>query len=413
MSLKSILAAWLFFTVISVHNSFCQTPEEITLNKYKFDIPEDYLLEPEQIPGFWLTTVDHVSDFLTQNIHKGKVEVLGHSAGGRPIYAVMYGQPRQGNGTTTFSGSLGFGKVQAYRGPDHDKTVYLAMASVHGGEFEGIVGIINLLSVLETGKDIRGKDWPEIHSAMTKLNRIILIPIMNPDGRARIPLRMERFRGTSKNANAVHEYFNTGGNKDGTNIGWPQVKEYIPLDFSSVGFPGGYPNDAGVNIQHDDFLGTLQPETQALFDLVAREKPDLTLNMHTGAPGFDYYIRLHRPVMEAVLVPVFDSLYKYVHSKLALEGLQGTMDPATETDPLNILKDKYNLDAALNLHCGSLSLLIEAPSHSFAGTDRSGEPAIQTPEMILDAELVVFQETMKFLVETGGRSKWTPDPRRK
>jgi hypothetical protein len=113
-----------------------------------------------------------------------------------------------------------------------------------------------------------------------------------------------------------------------------------------------------------------------------------------------------------VLLPVFDSLYHYVHSKLAIEGLQGTMDPVTETAPLNILKDKYNLDAALNLHCGSLSVLIEAPSHSFAGTNRAGEPAIQTPEMLLDAELVVYRETMKFLVETGGRSKWTPDPRR-
>ena len=48
-------------------------------------------------------------------------------------------------------------------------------------------------------------------------------------------------------------------------------------------FPGGYPNDAGVNIQHDDFFGARQPETQAQFDLVARERPDLTMNMHTGA----------------------------------------------------------------------------------------------------------------------------------
>ena len=39
------------------------------------------------------------------------------------------------------------------------------------------------------------------------------------------------------------------------------------MDLSIPGFPGGYPNDAGVNIQHVIFLGKKQPETQALFDL--------------------------------------------------------------------------------------------------------------------------------------------------
>ena len=32
----------------------------------------------------------------------------------------------------------------------------------HGGEIEGIVGLVNLIAVLETGADLRGKAWPEI-----------------------------------------------------------------------------------------------------------------------------------------------------------------------------------------------------------------------------------------------------------
>ena len=91
-------------------------------------------------------------------------------------------------------GSLGFGDVRAYRGPDHDKKVYMGMAGVHGGEFEGIVGMVNLISVIETGKDLRGREWPEITAVAAKLDRLILIPIVNPDGRVRIPLRMEAFR---------------------------------------------------------------------------------------------------------------------------------------------------------------------------------------------------------------------------
>ena len=370
-----------------------------------FEISEDYLTEPDSIPPFWKSTVGEVSDFLKDNVAKGQVEVFGKSAGNRPISAVLYGNARKGTGTSTFSGSLGFGNVQAYRGQDHSKTVYLGMGSVHGGEFEGIVGIVNLVSVLETGKDIRGKEWPGITAAAAKLDRIILIPVMNPDGRSRVPLRMESHRGTS---NFVYEFFNTGCKSDGTLLGWPGVKEFIPLDFKMTDFPGGYPNDAGVNIMHDDFLGEIQPETKALLDLCNREKPDLVINMHTGAPPRDYFIRMHRPFAEPALDATFEALYRKVHSTLTILGMQGTNDPEAETDLSRVPKGAYNLDAAINLHCGALSVVIESPAHGFSGYDRTGEIVMQTPEMILDAQLVCHQEAMKFLAESGGRSQWTP-----
>ena len=375
--------------------------------RQKFNIPKELLEEPAEIPQFWKSTVNESSDLLEKVVKKGSVEVIGTSAGGRPIQAVFYGKPREGSGTSTFSGSLGFGDVRAFRGPDHDKTVYIGMSAVHGGEFEGIVGTLNLISVLETGKDLRGKDWPEITSVASKLDRLIIIPIMNPDGRDRIPLRMEKYAGDSY---YVHEFFNTGAKTDLSLFGWPNVKEYIPLDFSTASFPGGYPNDAGVNIMHDDFFGQRQPETQALFDLVAKEKPDLILNMHTGAPPDNYYARMHRPFVDPGLNITFGSLYRKVHTALALGGLQETANPDIEAkiDISDGSQGVYNLDAALNLHCGALSVLIEFPSHSFSGKNRKGDRVLHNPEMILDAELTCHQEAMKFLAETGGRSKWTP-----
>ncbi len=369
--------------------------------KFNFQIPPDYLRQAENIPSYWLSTFDQVSDFLKNNIKKGKVEVIGTSAGGRPVRAVVYGKPRQGKGTTTFSGSIGFRDVRAYRGPDHDKVVYMGMSAVHGGEFEGIVGMVNLLSVIETGKDLRGKEWPEITDIVSKLDRLILIPIVNPDGRVRIPLRMEAYHDTDF---TVHEFLNTGGKADGTITGWPQIKEFIPMDFSLPGFPGGYPNDAGVNIQHDDFLGKRQPETQALLNLAERERPDLIINMHTGA----VYPLMHRPFAETVLGPVFDSLFTHVHTRLAIEGLQETSDPEIEADPKRIGEGGYNLDGALNLHCGALSVVVESPSHSFSGVNSKGEWAVLTPDMLIDAQLFIHLEAMKFLVKSGGRSVWTP-----
>ena len=53
------------------------------------------------------------------------------------------------------------------------KRVYLGFAGVHGAEFEGIAGIVNLLSVLETGADLRGKAWPGIKAAAAALDRIV------------------------------------------------------------------------------------------------------------------------------------------------------------------------------------------------------------------------------------------------
>lgn len=400
LSLFIVLLAIGAISVIS-----CKQPEAAGKEAFTFEIPPDYLREAPDIPDFWVSEYSEVNAFLDKTVKKGRIDVIGTSAGGRPIRAVFYGTPRQGKGTTTFSGSLGFGDVRAYRGPDHDKAVYLGMAAVHGGEFEGIVGMVNLISAIETGKDLRGNTWPEINEIVSKLDRVILIPVVNPDGRIRIPLRMEAYRDTDF---TVAEYLNTGGDAEGKITGWPQIKEFIPMDFSKPGFPGGYPNDAGVNIQHDDFLGKIQPETQALYDLTEKEKPDLIINMHTGA----VYPLMHRPYAEPSMTPFFDTLFSYVHTRLALEGLQNTKDPKIEADSKRVRPGVYNLDGALNLHCGALSVVVESPSHSFSGKNSKGEAAILSPEMLIDAQLFIHLESMRFLAETGGRSKWLPARKR-
>jgi hypothetical protein len=371
-----------------------------------FSIPPDYLREPQHIPDFWVSTYAEVQRFLNDRVQQGTIRELGRSAGSRVIRSVVYGRPRTGKGTTTFSGALGYGDVRAWLGPDYSRKVYLAMASVHGGEFEGIVEIVYLVAVLEMGTDLRGRAWPGIRAAASALDRIILIPILNADGRSRVPLRMGVHRGTD---HTVAEYFNTGGHPDGSLIGWPECKEFIPMDFSTTQFPGGYPNDAGVNVQHDDFFGRPQPETRALLDLAAEERPDLTLNMHTGAT----FIHPLRPFIEPALTPAFDALYRRVMTKLTAAGLQAGDDSSVEADPARERPSVFNLDSALNLHCGSLSVLVESPSHAFSTARRKALPFLHTPDHLLDAQLICHQEAMGFLAETGGRGRWTPSPRSK
>ena len=401
--LRKEVISILLLLVISgpVVNLSGQTARAGNKSKQRFEIPPGFLAERKDIPEFWISEVGEVNSFLKKTVKKGQLQVIGKSAGGRKLYAVFYGQQRQGKGTTTFSGSLGFGNVRAYRGPDHEKLVYMGMSGVHGGEFEGIVGTVNLISIFETGKDLRGKEWPDITEAADALDRIVLIPIVNPDGRDRIPLRMTIYRNTDGN---VTEYLNTGGQPDGTLTGWPQVKEFIPADFNKPGFPGGYPNDAGVNIQHDDFFGNPQKETRALFNLTSLERPDLILNMHTGA----IYMLMHRPFAETELTPVFDTLFTNVMTALTQNGLQDTKDPEVEANPKRVKQGQFNLDGALNMHCGALSVVVESPSHGFSGKNRRGEAALLTPDMLLDSQLICHREAMRFISETGGRSRWTP-----
>jgi len=185
------IPAIIFLLIAGFSNtSTAQELRTIQSGVFSFKVPGEYLTEREEIPDLWITSVEDVAEFLYRTVKRGRIEVIGTSAGGRPLRAVVYGRGRQGRGTSTFSGSLGFRNVKAYRGPDHDKKVYMGIAGVHGGEFEGMIGMVNLISVLETGKDLRGMEWPEINQVADQLDRIVLIPMMNPDGRARIPLRM-------------------------------------------------------------------------------------------------------------------------------------------------------------------------------------------------------------------------------
>jgi hypothetical protein len=113
-----------------------------------------------------------------------------------------------------------------------------------------------------------------------------------------------------------------------------------------------------------------------------------------------------RPVTEDALTPVFNGLYRAVQTALARAGLQATSDPAVEADPAHAPKNGYNLDTALNFHCGALSVVVESPSHGYAGKNQQGLEVRQTADRLLDAELVVQEEALNYLADTGGRSRW-------
>lgn len=230
----------------------------------------------EQVPVFWKGNNQDVED-IVKEVKKGTVHKLRDSAGGRPIYMIEYGSSNMPPSQATLSSALGAGDYSYYadkRGADYHPTVFLA-GCIHGGEFEGTVALLNLIHLIETGVDYAGNTNHELLSYVEKLH-LVLVPICNPDGRSHIPF--DNFVGrTWQNL----RYYNQGTWKDGSLCGYPQCKKYFPIK-DYVDYLGGYFNDEGVNLMHDDFFGNASPETRNILDICREQAPDVSVLFHGG-----------------------------------------------------------------------------------------------------------------------------------
>ena len=139
-----------------------------------------------EAPVFWKGRVADI-EAAVGAVKRGKTEIIARSPGGRPVYLAGYGVradfQRQANyGSAVAAGDPGF----YARKPAGSPPVVYIVGPVHGQEVEGMVGLVNLLRVAETGKDLRGKEWPRLRENFDRC-RVLIVPLGNPDGRARCP----------------------------------------------------------------------------------------------------------------------------------------------------------------------------------------------------------------------------------
>ncbi len=347
------------------------------------------LKQTEALPDFWKSRIADI-DQAVGEVKKGQAEVLTKSAGGRKIYLVSYG-PRSNTQSQSFYNSACAAGNPAWYAvkPRGRAPVVLLLGPVHGQEFEGTVALLNLIHLAETGKDYRGKEWPRLLRHFEEC-RVLIVPLANPDGRARVLL--DSFVGQNLR---TYNFYGMGTYADGSPQDWPQVKERQPM-VGNVGYLGGYFNDSGINLMHDDWFGHMAPENQAILDLTKREAADyaLCLHSHGSEPELfstdyaDPACREKAADLSERLFPIFEKLGQKLNHIRREPRAAASRPSRGDRAP-----SPFNLQSAIHHSCGATVVLYESP----AGL-RHFDPV--SHDDILDLQMILFEELLAYAAES-------------
>jgi Zinc carboxypeptidase len=337
----------------------------------------------KDIPAYYKSTVEQVEQVI-RSVKKGQVRLEAMSAGGRPVYSVSYGEPDPYERTANFGSAALARNPEAFARRQKDaKPVLMVVSGIHGQELETVVGALNLIQILETGKDFRGKAWPEMVEKAAKY-RLVIMPCCNPDGRARVPYNS--FVGEPAD---TMTFYGQGTRADGSMYRWPWVKEHNPM-LADVGFLGGYHNDQGINIQCDDMFFPMAEETKAILRLAKLEAPDCVVNNHSHEQRGEFLIATYVPEKMKIRNKEIADRYLEVMKQ---EGVP----PCTFEREIMPEVWAIGLTAALYHVSGALAMTFEGPHGS---TDR---PSFEsTHEQILDTHLIMYRELIRIGLEPGG-----------
>jgi len=348
------------------------------VKRVKLKFPRHEIPGLVERPGWWQVRPEEIIK-VVKCVKKGHAEQIAETPGGFPVWSVAYGPPRAKPGTATWASSSASGNVATYKTDEAGPQVVILGCCIHGAESESAAGAVNLITLLETGQDLRGRERPGLVELIAGY-RFIIIPCINMDGRAVSP---DHLRGASEEE---FRRSNQGSWLDGRLIGYPGCKEWAPLPLDRVAHPGGYPNGDGFNIQHDANPGQLQTkEAAGILKLVAEEQADLFLNMHShgiggqllGASLLAYPLHVER--VHAYKQRVFDALQA------------GGLRPAP-AHPM-IQRCALNIDACCGMASGALAATFEQASTA----DWTFEEALET-----------FYVTVETFLDWGRKERFSP-----
>lgn len=337
-------------------------------------------------PAFWKTELADVAQS-AKSVGRGQSRVLCRSAGGRDIHLFSYGPKQPRRPTANYNSACAGRDPASYARKDGgQRPVLLLLGPVHGGEVEGVAGLVNMIHVAETGKDLLGRDWPEMAENVHHC-RTLIIPLANPDGRLRFP------RHSSVGISlADRQRWEMGVDAQGNSFRWPQVKRLHPMRGPRVKQLGAYFNDDGINLMHDEWFAPMTQETRALLDLAREEAPDFAVSLHSCASAPVLLQPAYTPwtVKEAVT-----EFSKRLRERYAAAGLpHSKLGRPPKEDGREFPPPSFNLTSALHHVCGAVTMVHECCN----GVVDEPYPQLGHEEL-LDIELILFDELLRFAVQ--------------
>jgi hypothetical protein len=243
--------------------------ERMTYAQAKARIPD------RSLPDFWIGDVKGLASRF-EHLEQGKLTILATTPGGKPILMVTYGDREPVAHKANFNSAIGGQDPAAYMGKAaRKKPVVLLLGPVHGHEVEGLTGLVNLIQIMETGKDLRSRPQEKLRQLGDRC-RLLIIPAGNPDGTARFEPRSLNGMGDDD-----LRFWGQGTWTDDTFCDWPQCKRQHPMVGDNVRFLGCYFNERGINPMHDEFFAPMGPESAAVLKVAREEGPDLAVSLHS------------------------------------------------------------------------------------------------------------------------------------
>ena len=333
-------------------------------------------------PDWWTSRPEHI-DAAASSVRTGRSSVLVRSAGHREVTLFEYGPKAELRRQANYGSAAGAGDLSCYADKTSSAPVVLLVGGIHGGEMDAIVALLHFIHVLETGVDGRGKRHDYIFEHARRL-RFLLIPCMNPDGRARVPF--DSFSGQTME---TMRYYMQGTWKDGTLCGYPDCKKAHPIR-EHVDFLGAYFNDDGVNMMHDQFFEPFANETKALLRLAADEAPDMTVLLHSGGNGKNGMLPTH--YIPHIVKQRLHRLDVRLDKRSSERGLPYISRLTPAEDGMESPPPSFNLASAVHHVCGGASVVYETSM----GLDAGG--IVLSADEILDAHFVLFEELIRDLL---------------
>ncbi len=340
-----------------------------------------------ELPPFWVGDVKTVTQQV-EKLTRGEVRTIAKSPGGRPIYLVSYGPLEKLERNSNFNSAVGGRDLTAYMNKSlRKKPVILFIGPVHGHEVEGLTGLMNLIAVMETGRDLRGQEQPELRR-LGEQCRLLIIPSGNPDGTARFE------PGRCNGMEIIDlQFWGMGTWADGRIAVWPDSKRQHPRTGPKIGFMGCYFNDIGINPMHDEFFAPMSTEAPAIIRVASDEGPDMAVSLHSCAWAPSILRPAYTPLaIQKDAARLADDYYALLERR-GLPHDKQSVPPTIEGDGKGPL-EPFNLISAVYHASGATAFTLECP-HGVTGD----KPCHVSLSQIVDIQLALYETMMSHELE--------------